>query len=475
MRNHHNILGFVLLSLAAVMGVVGSGAGAEAQSPDPGAIQRTGGEAVGASVAHPAKWNVQREPYTFDKTYGYTLWYPDTDEAHDHGGRPALRVALDPSLRPAQIEGEVRETAAELPDLNVRRETVSVAQKGYRGIAVGPIPGSTPYTEIYVPVNGRVYRIDAYLDDPEREGLGAGAKELLSTIKFSSPSRSVASLDLPAANAQGVLYRGDQDLVEREQAAREEAAGGAPFRATAATKSGVPVQGERQISEGCWRANTAFFFQTQHGKYANKRWGARWTGWTIMGRPNYWGQYTHGNLNYGRCSSTHYTNDKFAVDYPLARGDAVFSPFRRGTVTFAGRNRSHANYGIFVVIRAANGSKYVSMSAHLNGLASGIKRGKVVTNNTVIGFAGDTGDPSIPVGEPHLHQAYYRYPRYLQDGSPYGGKGLQVIYHRYYGTAARKAGYTVSSRAYKFGAVRPNYKATCHERVTCGEGFRISN
>ena len=37
-------------------------------------------------------------------------------------------------------------------------------------------------------------------------------------------------------------------------------------------------------------------------------------------------------------------------------------------------------------------------------------------------------------GVPHLHQAYYRYPHYNRDGSPYGGAGLQVVYHRYVGT-----------------------------------------
>jgi murein DD-endopeptidase MepM/ murein hydrolase activator NlpD len=76
------------------------------------------------------------------------------------------------------------------------------------------------------------------------------------------------------------------------------------------------------------------------------------------------------------------------------------------------------------------------MSAHLNGLARGIRKGAYVTAETVIGYAGDTGDPSIPVGETHLHQAFYRYPRYNADGSPYGGAGLQVVYHSYLGTAA---------------------------------------
>ncbi len=68
----------------------------------------------------------------------------------------------------------------------------------------------------------------------------------------------------------------------------------------------------------------------------------------------------------------------------------------------------------------------MSLSAHLNSLARGIKRGAKVDRHTVIGFAGNTGG-AIPLGQPHLHQAYYRYPSYDSDGSPYGGAGLQVI------------------------------------------------
>ena len=52
-------------------------------------------------------------------------------------------------------------------------------------------------------------------------------------------------------------------------------------------------------------------------------------------------QYTHGNYGYDRCNSSYYTNDMYAIDYPLAFGDVVFSPFRRDNVTFAGRNYSH--------------------------------------------------------------------------------------------------------------------------------------
>jgi hypothetical protein len=60
-----------------------------------------------------------------------------------------------------------------------------------------------------------------------------------------------------------------------------------------------------------------------------------------------------------------------------------------------------------------NTSGDVSISAHLNGLAAGIRTAARVA-------------------------------------------GLQVIYHRYTGTAARKDGYSYSSGTYMYGLTSPN-------------------
>jgi peptidase M23-like protein len=411
-----------------------SASGAAARSPVP--AERTNADVIGTSIAHPARWVVERERYTFDETYGFTLWKPESDPAtHDHGGTPAIRVALAYDLQPGQIEATVQETLAAYPDLPMTREQVSVGEKRHVGEAVGPIPGSTPSMEVYVPVNGRVYLINVYGVRLDAEG-----RKLLSSLRFDAPSRSVRSLGLPDANAPEVLYApGGSELAERERAAREAAAEEEPeatFDAAA-----VAQTKEIRIEEGCWRADSGFFYQTQHGVYANSGPGDGIpTGQTVVGKPNYWDEYTHGRLGYGRCNKPFYTNDKFAVDYPLARGDALFSPFERGTVTFAGRNVTHRDYGILVSIKADNG-KYVSLSAHLNSLADGIRQGTEVDRHTVIGYAGDTGGPDIPVGRPHLHQAFYRYPNYSPDGSPYGGQGLQVIYHKYFGGGVYEFGW----------------------------------
>jgi len=432
----------VLVSLGLIFVMAAAGSGVEARQASPSGrpaaevapVEMTEGDVVGASVIHSADWIVERERQTFDGTYGFTLWEPESDPAaHDHGGAPALRVARDYGLEPAGIEAAVRERLSEYPDLPLRSQTVSVGAEKHQGVAVGPIPGSTPSMEVYVPVGGRVYRINVYATRPGEEGLDAGDLDLLSNLRFQTPSQPIESLGLPDGGNASTYYEAKPVFVEQEESAHEAAVEetGGTF-GTSSTRGGVPSYSEKRISEGCYLAKSRFFFQTQHGPRANKRSGdGIRTGYSIIGKPNYWGEYTHGNLDYGRCKEPYYTNDKFAVDYPLGRGDVVFSPFRRGTVTFAGRNKTHEDYGIFVSIKADNG-KYVNLSAHLSGLARGIKRGAKVDRHTVIGFAGDSGGPNIAVGRAHLHQAFYRNPSFNKDGSPYGGRGLQTLYHHYF-------------------------------------------
>lgn len=400
--------------------------------------ERTKSDVVGASISHPDTWSVERERQTYGDTYGFTLWKTGSV---GEGGSPTIRVALAYGMEPGQIERTVRERLADYPDLPLVHQKVSVGDEGRKGVAVGPIPGSTPFMEVYVPVRNRVYKINVYSQKPGQEKLNDSDRKLLSSLRFYPPSKPVSSLDLPGANAHRALYRiDDQKLIKRERAMRDSG-----FSGTRTLSSTVPDYGEKRIAEGCWLAKSTFYFQTQHGSLANKRWGKSYEGWTKIGRPNFWNEYTHGSLDYGRCDEPYYTNDKFAIDYPLGKGDTVYSPFKSGTVTFAGRNQSHEDYGIFVSIRADNG-KYVNLSGHLSSLVKGIKRGVKVTNDTVIGYAGATGGPNIPVGETHLHQAFYRYPSYNPDGSPYGGAGLQVLYFHYTGTAAGKG-----PGVYKFG------------------------
>lgn len=465
----------LVLSVAVVF-MAGSGSIVEAQRDGKAAsaTQRSSAKAVGASIVHPEKLRFERDDYTYDGTYGYTLYEPETRDTHEHGGDPAIRVARDPGMDPDQIDKEVRKTLDEYSgELDLSRQKVEVGKQGIEGVAVGPIPGQTPYIEVFVPRGKEVYRIDLYGTE-----LDAEARELLEGVRFENPGRSAASPDVPAANSENALYPKDgpdSRLLKRDDLAGAVSADSvAPTTKSTSTKSTstkngtmepseVPRYGEERIAEGCWRANSRFWLQTQHDSTANAARGDGIpTGFSIVGRPNYWGQFTHGELDgYGRCNSDYYTNDKFAVDYPYKRGDRIYSPFDGGTVVFAGQTRSHRGLGIFVVIRDDNG-KYVSSSGHLNGLAPGIKPGARVGKNTVIGYAGNTGSGSVPTGEVHNHQAFYRYPSFTRAGAPYGGRGLQTLFYHYAGTAAGDGG----------GVLKLGWVSTSYQKA---EGDRISN
>jgi murein DD-endopeptidase MepM/ murein hydrolase activator NlpD len=464
----------VAFGLVAILATTVQGEGVARQDASQPEVQMTEGDVVGASIAHPAGWAVERGRYTFDGTYGYTLWRPEQAASGDHGGVPAVRVARDEKLEPSQVGDEIEQTLSyyERQGLDVGRETVDVGE--HEGVAFGPIPGSTPATRVYTTVNGRVYRIDVYSEAPGEEGLDADDRRLLRTLRFERPTRSVASLGLPRANAPKALYSdgeepGTPDF--RSDTSSPEATGEAP----GSVEFSAAATRERRLTGGCRQADPDFWVQVQHGPHANsnKKDGIP-TGWTRIGVPNFWGQYTHGNLGYGRCDKPYYANDEYAVDYPMDRGDPVWSPFDCGRVTFAGRNQTHIDYGILVSIKACNG-KYYSLTSHFSALPRGLNKGDRVNKDTVIGYAGHTGGPRIPVGQVHFHQVFYRYPKQNPDGSPYGGQGLQVDRLYYVGTAARKTGLRVRSHVYVYRKVKPDYGANCLEGLACGEGYRISN
>ena len=59
-------------------------------------------------------------------------------------------------------------------------------------------------------MDGRVYRIDVFSEAPGEEGLDAGDRRLLGTLRVGRPSASVASLGLPRERPRGPLPGGGQ-------------------------------------------------------------------------------------------------------------------------------------------------------------------------------------------------------------------------------------------------------------------------
>ena len=77
-----------LLPVVTVMGFLSTGASVgAAQTAEVPRTERTADGLVGASISHPEGWVLQGEAYTYNKTYGFTLWRTG-HAAADHGGPP---------------------------------------------------------------------------------------------------------------------------------------------------------------------------------------------------------------------------------------------------------------------------------------------------------------------------------------------------------------------------------------------------
>lgn len=86
------------------------------------------------------------------------------------------------------------------------------------------------------------------------------------------------------------------------------------------------------------------------------------------------------------------------VDYAAPRGTKIYAA-GDGVVSFVGNK---GGYGKTVTIQHSNG--YMTLYAHLNGYAKGIKKGKKVKKGQLIAYVGSTG---LSTG-PHLHLGLYK-------------------------------------------------------------------
>lgn len=91
------------------------------------------------------------------------------------------------------------------------------------------------------------------------------------------------------------------------------------------------------------------------------------------------------------------------VDFAAPRGTPIRS-IADGQVTFAGRQ---SGYGI--IIRIDHPGPYDSAYAHLDRIATGVKKGKTIEKGQVIGFVGSTG---LATG-PHLHFEMYKNGKFI--------------------------------------------------------------
>lgn len=91
------------------------------------------------------------------------------------------------------------------------------------------------------------------------------------------------------------------------------------------------------------------------------------------------------------------------VDYGAPTGTPVMS-IGRGTIVDIGARGGSGN-----MIKISHNGTYATAYLHLNGFASGLRKGSVVEQGQVIGYVGSTG---LSTG-PHLHFAFYENGKYV--------------------------------------------------------------
>jgi murein DD-endopeptidase MepM/ murein hydrolase activator NlpD len=382
-------------------------------------MQQVRDDVVGVSVNVPADWQVQPDPVLFN-TYGFALFDSSGPSTGGHERSPVARIALAYEATPGQIEERVRGLMSKYLEFPLTRSEVVVGP-GLRGIAVSGLPGTDPYTLVYVANGERVYRIGLWTMEP---GLDSRAKALLASLRFEAPARSVQSLGLvPVEQAMHDSPPLEQLALNArsrsERAALTALEGGDP--GLMAEPAGISVQAcesgqpSSLFWQTVWDSTNRFYsgYTTVYsGTYYNLRPGD--LGWSAMSGNygSWWGQ----NYHIRKCEP-YLLNQFYANDWPAHKNANVY-PAIVGTVEWAGwdyyDSEGYYTLGNYVVVR--NGS-YRAIMAHLTSIAPGITWGASVGMNTIIGYAGKTGGP----WDEHVHSRVAYGESLTYNGQPYGG------------------------------------------------------
>lgn len=405
------------LALLSACGDLPSTSPSTAATGAPATTTTVRDDVAGVSVAIPREWRVVPDPVLFN-TYGFALFDPAGPDVGGHDRSPVARVALAYQAEPEQIEPLVAELMGKYREFPLARHEVRVG--GRRGVAVSGLPGTDPYTLVYVVDGDRVYRIGLWTAEP---GLDDRARTLLAGLRFHAPKRSVRSLGLvPVREAMYRSPPADQVAINAQlhaaRAAMVAQQGGEPPMEPAAEVTAAACEFGQPgglFWQTVWDYTNKFYsgYTTSYsGTYYNLRPGD--PGWSAMSGNygSWWGQGYHV-----RKCEPYLLNQYYANDWPVHKNGNVYSALK-GTVEWAGwdyyDSEGYYTLGNYVVVR--NGY-YRAIMAHLNSIASGISWGATVGMNTVIGYAGRTGGP----WDEHVHSRVAYGESLTYNGQPYGG------------------------------------------------------
>jgi murein DD-endopeptidase MepM/ murein hydrolase activator NlpD len=377
-------------------------------------------DVAGVSVAVPKEWSVVPDPVLFN-TYGFALFDPAGARTGGHDRSPVARLALAYEAAPEDVEGLVQGLMRKYGEFPLVRSEVRVG--GLRGVAVSGLPGTDPYTLVYVADDERVYRIGVWTAAP---GLDDRARSLLAGLRFHEPRRSIGSLGLTPVreamyNAPPAEQMQANTLLQAERTAMVAEQGGEPPTHASAPLADVTTQAceagqpSSLFWQTVWDATNRFYsgYTTSHsGTYYNMRPGD--PGWSAISG-NY-GSWWGSGYHVRKCDP-YLLNQFYANDWPVHRNGNVYSALK-GTVEWAGWDyydaEGYYTLGNYVVVRSGS---YRGLMAHLTSIASGITWGATVGMNTVIGYAGKTGGP----WDEHVHSRVAYGESLTYNGQPYGG------------------------------------------------------
>lgn len=354
----------LLLALGAAAPAVGAGV--------EGDLQPYRHDVLGVVLSHPSNLQIVEDEYLLDE-YGFTLTTPGprTDGAGEGG--MILRVVWLHGSTAEALDAKVQEHFAAFPQAGLEARETLLA--GRRAIVLEKAPGLVTTTYIYLTANGRLYEI-VY----PRPTLDAEAQALLSTLRFEAPLRSLESLHLKR-----------EPMLSMATLAQAE---------TGVVPSAVA---------GCVDYPTSKYLQTPFTSAANGN------GWSQAGS-SYYGEGLHTG-----CNNTSSQNDYYALDMPLRSWDPVLNPTNSGVVRWAGwSSGGWSTLGRTVIIDQGNG--YKSLAAHLVGI--NVSAGQTVNANSVIGWAGGSGNGVDNYWGSHLHQGLYLNAT-ISGGGTYGGQSAQ--------------------------------------------------
>lgn len=384
-------------------------------------------EVVGVSLVLPATWAVNGDPVLFDDSYGFMIWGEDRDLAGDgpHDRAPVARVARVHGATPDQVESLARARIDENRELGPRRSEVAVGGT-LRGVAVTGLPGTQPYSVVYVASGDRVYEVGLWTDEP---GLDARARAVLAALRFTAPTRSVHSLGL-GRESESLHWEPAGQMAEESRAARAARMREAMkdveagfLRVGPHTVDAEPVHQHGPLAASAQSCHmlapygTEMQWQTQWDGTANFYGSPGWTRMSGNGG-SWWGEGFH----VWQCR-TDFHNQYFANDWPLQFGANVYSHFS-GYVKYAGwAQGGHYTLGRIVIVRTG---KWSSLSAHLRGWGPGISAGVWVDAYwDVIGYAGNSDGGAGYGWAPHLHSRVTHGESYNGSGMPYGGVAVK--------------------------------------------------